>query len=322
MEFTFSFHQTDDKLWIASVEEIPDLVVGAPTMEEAEKRIQVALNRAITVIRSKLSEDAKVWEWDIFISHASEDKQDIVRPIVERLKALGLRVWYDEFEIKLGQSWVQKIEEGLTKSKYGLFIISSNFAQKDWTRREYDTFQALVRGSDGRILPVRHNVSQAEVNALFPLLSSIQNTSTDDGFDKVVQEIMGVVEPQNLYYTDGTRGIVVKPANLKIYSESWSIVGNNTAYIQNTTNEPVYAVMLRITLESQDLSFSDININGLGNAIIVTADDVWLCPISVIPPLSSREISVTTIKASNDIHSRLCFEIDTFQSEPSPMLGQ
>ena len=35
-------------------------------------------------------------EWDVFISHAGEDKDQVARPLAKRLTALGVRVWYDE----------------------------------------------------------------------------------------------------------------------------------------------------------------------------------------------------------------------------------
>jgi hypothetical protein len=52
-------------------------------------------------------------EYDVFISHASEDKEGIVRPLANALKNEGLRVWYDEFELKIGDSLRRKIDRGL-----------------------------------------------------------------------------------------------------------------------------------------------------------------------------------------------------------------
>ncbi len=39
-------------------------------------------------------------EYDVFISHASEDKEEVARPLAEVLRRNGLSVWYDEFELK------------------------------------------------------------------------------------------------------------------------------------------------------------------------------------------------------------------------------
>ena len=49
-------------------------------------------------------------EYDLFISHASEDKDDFVRPLAETLQGLGLKVWYDEFSMKVGDSLRRKID--------------------------------------------------------------------------------------------------------------------------------------------------------------------------------------------------------------------
>jgi len=51
--------------------------------------------------------------WDIFICHASEDKEAIARPLANALKQAGLDVWYDEFTLTLGDSLRRKIDHGL-----------------------------------------------------------------------------------------------------------------------------------------------------------------------------------------------------------------
>ena len=51
-------------------------------------------------------------EYDLFISHASEDKDDFVRPLANALKSLGVKVWYDEFTLKIGDSLRGSIDRG------------------------------------------------------------------------------------------------------------------------------------------------------------------------------------------------------------------
>ncbi len=60
--------------------------------------------------------DDKQSNWDVFISHASEDKDSFVRPLAVALKQLGASVWYDEFSLKLGDSMSRSIDKGLSKS--------------------------------------------------------------------------------------------------------------------------------------------------------------------------------------------------------------
>ena len=59
----------------------------------------------------------------IFISHASEDKDSFVRPLATELSRLGLRVWYDEFSLQLGDSLSASIDGGLAESDAGLVVI-------------------------------------------------------------------------------------------------------------------------------------------------------------------------------------------------------
>jgi len=56
-------------------------------------------------------------KWDLFICHASEDKEEIVRLLVNALMNAGYKVWYDEFELKLGDSLRKSIDRGLSQSK-------------------------------------------------------------------------------------------------------------------------------------------------------------------------------------------------------------
>lgn len=71
-------------------------------------------------------------EWDVFISHASEDQETFVRPLAEALTQLGVRVWYSEFSLKLGDSLSRSIDKGLAGSTFGLVVISEFFINKKW----------------------------------------------------------------------------------------------------------------------------------------------------------------------------------------------
>ena len=68
--------------------------------------------------------------WDVFISHASEDKEQLVRPLAEELIKCGVKVWYDEFTINLGESLTASIDQGILNSKFGLLNISPAFSEK------------------------------------------------------------------------------------------------------------------------------------------------------------------------------------------------
>ena len=109
--------------------------------------------------------------WDVFISHAWEDKDTVARPLADALKRAGLRVWYDEFALNIGDSLHRSINRGIAESKYGIVILSQNFFQKEWTQQELSgLFAREISSRKTIILPVWHNISRDYVEGLFPVL--------------------------------------------------------------------------------------------------------------------------------------------------------
>src|ERR1700730_8724144 len=74
------------------------------------------------------------YKWGAFICHVSEDKKDFVIPLAEELQKFGIRVWLDKFTLKVGDSLRQKIDEGLTKSRFGVVVFSPSFFEKNWPK--------------------------------------------------------------------------------------------------------------------------------------------------------------------------------------------
>ncbi|HLQ44017.1 MAG TPA: toll/interleukin-1 receptor domain-containing protein [Planctomycetaceae bacterium] len=80
------------------------------------------------------------FSFDVFLSHSSRDK-DVIRELAERLKRDGLRVWFDQWEIKPGDSIPSKIEEGLEHSRVLVLCMSANALGSDWAPLEVGTFR-------------------------------------------------------------------------------------------------------------------------------------------------------------------------------------
>lgn len=110
-------------------------------------------------------------EYDFFISHASEDKQDFVKDFADSLVAAGFKVWYDAFELKIGDSLRKKIDQGLSNSRYGIVIISPNFIRKNWTEYELNGMVAREMNGHKVILPIWHKVTKDEVLKYSPTLA-------------------------------------------------------------------------------------------------------------------------------------------------------
>jgi hypothetical protein len=132
---------------------------------------------------------------DVFICHASEDKDAIARPLAEELTRRGWQVWFDEFEIELGDSLRQKIDAGLAVSRFGVVILSKSFFKKDWPQRELDGLVARETSSGEKvILPIWHEVDAAYVAKYSPLLAGRLAAKSDRGVSAVADEIESVLK--------------------------------------------------------------------------------------------------------------------------------
>jgi len=109
--------------------------------------------------------------YDAFISHASEDKDDLVRLLAEALQRNGHSIWYDEFELEVGDSLRRSIDKGLAGSRFGIVILSPAFFAKNWPQYELDGLVAKEMTGNKVILPIWHKVSKDEVIAYSPSLA-------------------------------------------------------------------------------------------------------------------------------------------------------
>ena len=128
--------------------------------------------------------------WDIFVSHATDDKETIARPLSLLLKNYGLNVWYDEFEIKIGDSIVEKITEGLLKSRFGIIILSHSFFKRKWTKLEIHTIVNKMVNEDYKIFPIWHKITREEIQQYSPILADYLGITTEKGTDLIAKEII------------------------------------------------------------------------------------------------------------------------------------
>lgn len=111
---------------------------------------------------------------DVFICHASEDKKEIVSPIVEALIHADISVWYDEAEIKWGDSITQKVNEGLKISHFVIVVLSPSFAKKNWPQKELNAALNIeVSTGELKVLPllVGSEEEKKEILGRYPLLN-------------------------------------------------------------------------------------------------------------------------------------------------------
>lgn len=127
---------------------------------------------------------------DVFISHASEDKDSIVRPLANALVSEGLKVWYDEFSLRIGDSLRQKIDKGLAMSRVGLVVLSPAFIGKGWTNYELDGIVTRAVSGEQILLPIWHEITKQQVINFSPSLADkVARSTATHTVEEIASEI-------------------------------------------------------------------------------------------------------------------------------------
>ena len=132
--------------------------------------------------------------WDVFISHASEDKDAVAEPLADILRAKGLRVWLDKTELRIGDSLRRKIDYGLAHSTFGVVILSKSFFAKGWPQYELDGIIGMAVNGEQRMLPIWHEISRDEIAKQSPsLVDKIARNTAVSTVAEIAAEIAEVV---------------------------------------------------------------------------------------------------------------------------------
>ncbi len=160
--------------------------------------------------------------YDVFISHASEDKIDFVGPLAKTLRQRRVEVWFDEFSLKPGMSLRRSIDMGLAKSRFGIVVLSPSFFNKSWPEWELNGLvQRHLAGSQNILLPIWHGVTRDAVAAYSPSLADIVAIRTENGFTQVVESILKVVQPEESALVVARNLILDRGYEPPIISDDW-----------------------------------------------------------------------------------------------------
>jgi len=261
---------------------------------------------------------------DVFICHASEDKDKIVRQLAKGLRSAGLDVWYDEFSLKLGDSLRESIDRGLADSCFGIVVLSQFFFSKNWPIAELNgLFVKEAAYGEKKIIPIWHEITQSEIVQYSPILADRVAVSTSAGIDTILERIFDTIDSGSQHKSGMGRVIAITPTSIRLHSGEWEVQTPLT--ITNRSNIPSYCVVLKILIHGQGVTASSLGIEvdeqipplekEIGN-IIISADQLRLNCLSkngqqivliilhTIKANSSRTISVkgtTAINSSADV---------------------
>lgn len=139
-----------------------------------------------------LEQMAEIIYYDVFISHAYEDKHIFTNELAIALKEEGLKVWYSGFELKLGDSIAESVNNALKGAQYGIVVISPIYLEKQWAMCE---LKALFtqEAERNRILPILHNITIEEIKEQLPMLADRYAVSSEKGLDYIIDKVMEVI---------------------------------------------------------------------------------------------------------------------------------
>ena len=130
---------------------------------------------------------------DVFICHASEDKIDIIRPLIEAFDSNKISYWFDEAEIKWGDSLTGKVNEGLRISRYVIVVLSSNFISKPWPEREFDAALNMeISSGEVKVLPllVGSEKEKKEILERYPLINDKKYLPWDSSIGNIISKLL------------------------------------------------------------------------------------------------------------------------------------
>ena len=134
--------------------------------------------------------------WDVFLCHASEDKATVARPLYNHLQAAGVQCWLDEAEIVWGDSIVTRIQEGLSRARFVIVVLSPSFLKKGWAQKELRTALTLeIEGRSNLVLPLLVG-DPASLLASLPFLKEKRYFKWEGNPAPVEQELRAVLRNQ------------------------------------------------------------------------------------------------------------------------------
>lgn len=114
-------------------------------------------------------------KYDVFISHANKDKEELIESLYQSLNKLGIKIFYDKESLEWGDNWKDRILDGTKKAEFAIIVISENFFDREWTERELVEFlNKQNRNGQKLILPILHNITIEQLKSKYPSIADIQ----------------------------------------------------------------------------------------------------------------------------------------------------
>lgn len=125
----------------------------------------------------------------VFLCHSSADKQ-VVEQFANRLKLAGSHVWFDKWEIKVGDSIVDKINEGLETMTHLVIFLSNSSTNKPWVKKEISS--ALMRKLENnsvKVMPIK--IDEVKIPTIISDIKYADCTEDlESGFNQLINDLL------------------------------------------------------------------------------------------------------------------------------------
>jgi hypothetical protein len=134
-------------------------------------------------------------QYDIFISYSHSDRP-LVQNLAEQLHHRGVRVWWDEWEIKPGDTLRERIIQGIDNAKNFLVVISETTLSSQWVKYELNSaLISEIEDQDVRVVPIITGTIQftdlpTDLRAKYGLVCKDTNT-----INRTVEEMIRLIKP-------------------------------------------------------------------------------------------------------------------------------
>lgn len=135
------------------------------------------------------------YPYDLFISHAVEDKIPFVNELAARLEAGGIKVRYTGQELSIGDGVCDTLVAGMRQSRYGIIILSQSYISKMKPSVAFNTLLDYKRNSENVIIPVLFEVTLGELVAKHILPDDAGPIYSSEGIDDIVSRLRQLIDP-------------------------------------------------------------------------------------------------------------------------------
>lgn len=178
--------------------------------------------------------------YDVFISHAYEDKNAFTNELAYALKEKGLKVWYSGSDLKIGDSITTSVNNALKGAKYAIVVISPIYLEKQWAMNELNAL-FNQQADRSRILPILHNISAEQIKLKLPVIADRYAIPSEKGLayivSKIVEVVTGVIISKNEITKNSEPGFITLGAGSGKNAEA--VKNKKTSNINKNSNDVV-----------------------------------------------------------------------------------